>query len=307
MVNIQLIDDILKGLDKNKDKGKDKDKVKDNAKNAGGSDAKTKAKDDVEKKAGFKDSKKPPAKQVVVQKQAPKSASKVGAKIKQKIKSKPVLKQKPRVEASVKKDSAKKGSVKNESVKREVVRKDDANDAFIAPSAVPKGSSLKSEISVGKTAEFPTYMQKAKKIAGTKLKFEAPEPVVKPKQNVICLPTIKRKKWAAREGAINVCEPKAGKGKWALKEKAGKTVTKSIVSQSGVIGSNEVKTVFDKMYSIVSVRKSVAVKDLSKSLAIKEGDVLELARIFEETGRMKIFYPLMGSPKIVFTEKGDLE
>ncbi len=128
------------------------------------------------------------------------------------------------------------------------------------------------------------------------------------KSNLICPPEVKRKRWAARENIILVNKGKGGRGKWAsISAKDKKNASDKSIVDGGIIGSNQVKTIFDRMYSIVSVRKSVSVADLSKSLAVKESDVLELARVFEESGRMKIFYPLMGNPRIVFSEKGDLE
>ena len=67
-----------------------------------------------------------------------------------------------------------------------------------------------------------------------------------------------------------------------------------------------INTVFDSIYSMLEMKKSVSVDELSGKLGLTRNRILELALIFEESGKIDIDYPLLGSPKLVLKEKGEM-
>ena len=88
-------------------------------------------------------------------------------------------------------------------------------------------------------------------------------------------------------------------------KKAVGGVKKAETSEKNVHDIN-IDTVFDKIYVMLEERKSVSVAELSLKLGLPRAKIIELAMVFEESGKIDIEYPMFGSPKLVLKEKGEL-
>ena len=78
--------------------------------------------------------------------------------------------------------------------------------------------------------------------------------------------------------------------------------------KSGFVVHNKggINTIFDEMYDIIEQKGSITAKDLARKMNINEKRVLELAEVFEDTKKIEIEYPIIGSPKLVLNKKGEM-
>jgi hypothetical protein len=67
-----------------------------------------------------------------------------------------------------------------------------------------------------------------------------------------------------------------------------------------------ITTVYDSIYAELKQKKIVKVSYLAKKFNMKKNKVLELAKNFEETGKIEIIYPMLGSPRLMLKEKGEM-
>lgn len=68
-----------------------------------------------------------------------------------------------------------------------------------------------------------------------------------------------------------------------------------------------INTQFDDIFSEIERKKSVTVYEIHKKFGIKNESIIEMAKVFEETGKIEILYPLFGSPKLILKEKRELD
>ncbi len=60
------------------------------------------------------------------------------------------------------------------------------------------------------------------------------------------------------------------------------------------------------MYNELKQKKKIKISYFSKKFGINHKKMIELAEVFEETGKAEVHYPIFGSPKLVLIEKGDM-
>ncbi|MEI7961396.1 MAG: hypothetical protein WCI04_03595, partial [archaeon] len=67
-----------------------------------------------------------------------------------------------------------------------------------------------------------------------------------------------------------------------------------------------ITTTYDSIYSELKQKKIVPVEYLAKKHSMSNKQILDLALNFEETGKIEIYYPIFGSPKLILKEQGEL-
>jgi len=67
-----------------------------------------------------------------------------------------------------------------------------------------------------------------------------------------------------------------------------------------------ITTIYDSIYEELKQKKIVKVSYLQKKFDMKREQIIELAMNFEETGKIEIIYPLIGSPRLALIDKGEL-
>jgi len=67
-----------------------------------------------------------------------------------------------------------------------------------------------------------------------------------------------------------------------------------------------ITTIFDSIYAELKKKKVVDVDYIANKYSITKQQVIDVAMVFEESGKVEIFYPLFGSPKLILKETGDL-
>jgi len=86
-----------------------------------------------------------------------------------------------------------------------------------------------------------------------------------------------------------------------------KRISRPIIEERPLLPEKStITTIYDSIYAELKMKKIVEVRYLSKKYNMETGKLIELAKNFEETGRIEIIYPIIGPPKLALKEKGEL-
>jgi hypothetical protein len=67
-----------------------------------------------------------------------------------------------------------------------------------------------------------------------------------------------------------------------------------------------ITTIYDSIYAELKQKKIVKTDYLAKKYGMQKDKIIEIAMNFEETGKIEIIYPFLGSPRLLLKEKGEL-